>query len=42
MSPEELQTILQAITLQLGDIMSFGIGGLVGIAFVITANKRWL
>ena len=42
MSPEELQTILQAITLQLGDIMSFGIGSLVGVAFVITANKRWL
>jgi len=42
MTPEELTTILGAITLQLADIMSFGLGGLVGMAFVITANKRWL
>lgn len=41
MTPTELTTILEAITLQLSDIMSFGLGGLVGIAFVITANKRW-
>ena len=41
MSPDELTTILTAITSQLGDIMSFGLGGLTGIAFVITAAMRW-
>lgn len=42
MTPAELSQILSEIVVQLGDIMSFGLGGLVGIAFVITANKRWL
>ncbi|SHO45298.1 hypothetical protein [Desulfopila aestuarii] len=42
MTPEELSLILTNIVVQLADIMSFGLGGLVGIAFVITANKRWL
>ena len=42
MTPEDLAAILTAITLQLSEIMSFGLGGLVGMAFVITANKRWL
>ena len=42
MTAVELAELLEQITLQLGEIMSFGLGGLVGIAFVITANKRWL
>lgn len=42
MTPAELTIVLEAISLQLADIMSFGLGGLTGIAFVITANKRWL
>ena len=42
MTPAELTAILDAIVIQLADIMSFGLGGLTGIAFVITANKRWL
>jgi len=41
MTPEELTTILGNITLQLGDIMSFGLGALCGIAFVISSNMRW-
>lgn len=41
MTPAELTLILDAIVLELGDIMSFGLGGLAGIAFVITANSRW-
>lgn len=42
MTPGELTEILQVITLQLSDIMSFGLGGLTGLAFVITAQTRWL
>ncbi len=41
MTPEELTTILNAIVLQLGDIMSFGLGALCAIAFVIAAHTRW-
>ena len=41
MTPEQLTEILGDIALQLGDIMSFGLGALCGIAFVIAANMRW-
>jgi len=41
MTPEELITILGNVTLQLGDIMSFGLGALCAIAFVISAHMRW-
>ena len=41
MSALELTEILNQITLQLGDIMSFGLGGLTGIAFVIAAAMKW-
>jgi hypothetical protein len=41
MSSADLTEILGNITLQLGDIMSFGLGGLTGIAFVIAASMRW-
>jgi hypothetical protein len=41
MNAAELITILENITLQLGDIMSFGLGALCAIAFVIAAQTRW-
>ena len=41
MTPAELATLLDAIVLQLGDIVSFLLGGISGLAFVITANSRW-
>jgi hypothetical protein len=41
MTPEELTLILNTIVAQLGDIMSFGLGALTGIAFVIAANTKW-
>jgi hypothetical protein len=41
MTPVELTTILTDITVQLGDIMSFGLGGLCAIAFVIASSIRW-
>lgn len=41
MTPEQLSTLLGEIVLNLGDIMSFGLGGLCGIAFVIAANIKW-
>lgn len=41
MSAAELSQILADITLQLGDIMSFGLGGLTAIAFVIAAKIEW-
>ena len=41
MSSADLTEILGNITLQLGNIMSFGLGGLTGIAFVIAASMRW-
>lgn len=41
MTPEQLTEILGNIALQLGDIMSFGLGALCGIAFVIASNMRW-
>ena len=42
MTLEQLTQILGDIALQLGDIMSFGLGGLCAMAFVIAANMRWL
>jgi len=41
MTPAELTDILNQIVTQLGDIMSFGLGALTGIAFVIAASLRW-
>jgi len=41
MTPEELTTILGGIVLQLGDIMSFGLGALTAIAFVIASKMEW-
>ncbi|MGD9950063.1 MAG: hypothetical protein AB7U29_16540 [Desulfobulbus sp.] len=41
MSAAELTTILNQIVSQLGDIMSFGLGGLTGIAFVIASKMEW-
>jgi hypothetical protein len=41
MTATELTDILNVIVSQLGDIMSFGLGGLTGIAFVIAASMRW-
>ncbi|MGL1932719.1 MAG: hypothetical protein OCC45_13320 [Desulfotalea sp.] len=41
MTPSEL-TVLGDIANQLADIMSFGVGALVGIAFTISANKSWI
>jgi hypothetical protein len=41
MTALELTDILGNITLQLADIMSFGLGALCGIAFVIAASLRW-
>ena len=41
MTPEQLAQILADATLQLGEIMSFGLGALTGIAFVIAAHMRW-
>ena len=41
MTSTELSQILADITLQLGDIMSFGLGGLTAIAFVIASHIKW-
>ena len=41
MTAAELIDILNQIVLQLGQIMSFGLGALCGIAFVIAASMRW-
>lgn len=41
MTATELTILLENITLQLGDIMSFGLGGLCAIAFVIASAIRW-
>ena len=41
MTAAELTAILEQITLQLGDIMSFGLGALCGIAFVIASHIKW-
>ena len=41
MTALELTDIHGNITLQLVDIMSFGLGALCGIAFVIAASLRW-
>ena len=41
MTPAELSELLNQIVTQLGDIMSFGLGGLTGVAFVIAASMRW-
>jgi hypothetical protein len=41
MTALELADILGNITLQLADIMSFGLGALCAIAFVIAAHTEW-
>ena len=41
MTAAELTTILENITIQLGDIMSFGLGALCAIAFVIASTIKW-
>ena len=41
MTALELTDILGNITLQLADIMSFGLGALCAIAFVIASSMRW-
>lgn len=41
MTPAELTAILEGIVAQLSDIVSFLLGGITGLAFVITASKRW-
>lgn len=41
MSAENLTSILSLTTSQLSDIMSFGLGGLTGIAFVLASSIRW-
>jgi hypothetical protein len=41
MTPEQLVPILQGIVLDLGVIMSFGLGGLSGIAFVVASAIKW-
>lgn len=41
MTPVELAQILTDIVQQLGDIMSFGLGALTSMAFVIAASMRW-
>lgn len=41
MTGAELLEALNQIVGQLGDIMSFGLGGLTGIAFVIAAKMEW-
>ncbi|MGD9817150.1 MAG: hypothetical protein AB7V04_00475 [Desulfomonilaceae bacterium] len=41
MSAAELTDILNLIVSNLVDIMSFGLGGLTGIAFVIAAKMEW-
>lgn len=41
MTPAELSELLTQIVGQLGDIMSFGLGALTGIAFVIASSLRW-
>ncbi len=41
MTPLELSDILNQIVMQLSDIMSFGLGGLTGIAFVIAASMKF-
>jgi hypothetical protein len=41
MTAAELTQILGDIALQLADIMSFGLGALCAIAFVIASHIRW-
>ena len=41
MTAAELTTILQEITVQVANIMSFGLGGLCAMAFVMAAGPRW-
>ncbi len=42
MTASELQTILDSFSIFLGQVISLGLGGLTGIAFVLTSNKRWI
>ncbi len=41
MTPAELSLIAESIVSQLSDIVSFFLGGLTGIAFVLSAKIRW-
>ena len=41
MTALELTTILQEITVQVANVMSFGLGGLCAMAFVMASNTRW-
>ncbi len=41
MTPEAMSLILENTVINLADIMSFGLGGLVGIAFVISSKMEW-
>ena len=41
MTAAELIQILGDIIIQLGDIMSFGMGALCAIAFVIASHIKW-
>lgn len=41
MTPAELTAILEAIVLNLSDIMSFGLGGLTGMAFIAATTIKW-
>lgn len=41
MTPEQLTQILTQVVAQLGDIMSFGLGALTAIAFVIASKMEW-
>lgn len=41
MTPEQLAEILANHRAALGDIVSFILGGIVGISFVIASSIRW-
>ncbi len=41
MTADELSFLLQVFSLRLADIMSFGLGALCAIAFVIATHMRW-
>lgn len=41
MTAIELTAVLQEITVQVANIMSFGLGGLCAMAFVMAAGQRW-
>ena len=41
MTAIELTAVLQEITVQVANIMSFDLGGLCAMAFVMAAGQRW-